>query len=110
MQTVRVNLGPRSYDIALTSGDAGGVGPFVHSRLPKSKLALVVCDPSTVPHARSVEAALHAVGIRTGSATVNAGEASKSLTEAARLYDALYDLAADRQTAVVAVGGGVVGD
>src|SRR5205814_6574414 len=35
---------------------------------------------------------------------------SKTLAEAARIYDALYDLAADRHTAVVAVGGGVVGD
>ena len=39
-----------------------------------------------------------------------AGEASKSQAELMRLYDALYDLAADRQTVVVAVGGGVVGD
>src|SRR5204863_2277415 len=45
-----------------------------------------------------------------GFATIPAGEESKSLTQAAKLYDALYDLAADRQTAVVAVGGGVVGD
>src|SRR5439155_20498782 len=30
--------------------------------------------------------------------------------QAANVYDALYDSAADRQTAVAAVGGGVVGD
>jgi 3-dehydroquinate synthase len=41
---------------------------------------------------------------------VPAAEGSKSQAELTRIYDALYDLAADRHTAVVAVGGGVVGD
>ena len=43
-------------------------------------------------------------------ATVRAGESSKSLEVAARLYDEMADWPADRATAVVAVGGGVVGD
>jgi 3-dehydroquinate synthase len=110
MQCVRVNLGSRSYDVALTTGDPAGVGPFVGARLPKSKLALVVCDANIEAHGRAVESALKSAGFRTGLAVVPSGEESKSLAQAARLYDALYDLAADRQTAVVAVGGGVVGD
>jgi 3-dehydroquinate synthase len=110
MQTVRVDLGPRSYDIALTAGDPAGVGRFVRNRLPNARLALVVCDANTTAHARAVADALSAVGFRTGTAVVPAGEGSKSLAEAARLYDALYDLHADRITPVVAVGGGVVGD
>ena len=38
-----------------------------------------------------------------------AGESSKSLAVGSQLYDALVELQADRQTVVVAVGGGVVG-
>jgi 3-dehydroquinate synthase len=110
MQTVRVNLGPRSYDIALTSADPGGVSPFARTRLPDSKLALVVCDANTERHGRAVETSLRDAGFRTGLAQVPAGEGSKSLAEASRQYDALYDMAADRRTVVVAVGGGVVGD
>jgi 3-dehydroquinate synthase len=110
MQTVRVNLGPRSYDIALTTGNPAGVGPFARRCLPRSKLALVACDANTQRHGRAVEAAVTDAGFRTGLAVVPAGEESKSLEQASRLYDALYELAADRQTAVVAVGGGVVGD
>src|SRR5437016_602227 len=110
MHSVRVNLGPRSYDIALASGDPAGIGPFARRALPKSQLALVVADANTQLHGRAVEAALQAAGLRTGFVAVPAGEASKSQAELSRLYDALYDLAADRQTAVVAVGGGVVGD
>jgi 3-dehydroquinate synthase len=110
MHTVRVDLGPRSYDIALTTADPAGIGPFARRCLPKSTLALVVTDTNTERHGRAVGAALKAAGFSTGAAVVPAGEESKSLAQAARLYDALYDLAADRLTAVVAVGGGVVGD
>jgi len=110
MQSVRVNLGPRSYDIVITTNDVGSVGHFVRRCLPKSTLGLVVCDTNTKPLAQAIETALHAAGIRTGLATIPAGEDSKSLAHAARMYDALYELAADRQTVVVTVGGGVVGD
>src|SRR6059058_1532872 len=65
---------------------------------------------ATPSHGRAVETSLQAAGFRTAFAVVPSGEASKSLLQAANLYDALYDSAADRQTAVVAVGGGVVGD
>lgn len=110
METVRVNLGPRSYDIAFAQGDAAGVGAFVRSTLPKSSTALVVCDANTQPHARAIETSLASGGVRTGFATVPAGEASKGMEQLAKLYDALYELAADRKTCVVAVGGGVIGD
>ena len=110
MQSIRVNLGPRSYDIAPGTGNPAGIGPFVRSALPKSQLALIVADTNTEPHGRAVGAALEAAGFRTGFATVPAGEESKSLVLLSRLYDALYDMAADRNTAVIAVGGGVIGD
>jgi 3-dehydroquinate synthase len=109
MPSVRVNLGPRSYDIAVVNGDPG-IGAFVRERLPQSKLALVVCDANTAGHGNAVKASLESAGLRAALAVVPAGEGSKSIAEASRLYDALYELAADRKTSVVAVGGGVVGD
>ncbi len=111
MDTVRVNLGERSYDIAIgTREAASGLGAFVRAALPKASTALVVCDTNTEGHARTVEASLVANGLRTGFAVVPAGETSKCMDQLAKLYDALYDLAADRNTAVAAVGGGVIGD
>jgi len=44
------------------------------------------------------------------SLTVPAGEASKSLAQAEKLYTALAAAGVDRKTAVIALGGGVVGD
>jgi 3-dehydroquinate synthase len=108
MDAVHVDLGPRSYDIAV--GPAAGVGAFARRALPTSQAALVVADAHTAGLGRAVEISLRDAGFRTATATIPAGENSKSLAELARLYDALYEMAADRRTAVVAVGGGVVGD
>jgi 3-dehydroquinate synthase len=109
METVRVNLGARGYDIVI-GASAAGVGAFARAALPKSESALVVHDANTEPHAAAVRAELDAHGFRTARAAVPAGEASKCAARLADLYDALYDLTADRRTAVVAVGGGVIGD
>src|SRR5262249_59636185 len=50
------------------------------------------------------------IGIEPSVAVLPPGEATKSLAVASRLYDELVSLKADRHTAVVAIGGGVVGD
>ena len=106
---LRVDLGPRSYDIAIVSGDPGGLGPFVRGRCTSAQ-ALVIADENVTRHAEIVARSLHAVGCTPDLATVTPGEASKCLTIAERLYDALANLPADRKTPVIAVGGGVVGD
>jgi 3-dehydroquinate synthase len=110
MSTVRVDLGPRGYDIAVVSGDAGGLIAFTHEASPKSTLAFVVADSNTERFAEAAAALLNEGGFKTELAAVPAGEASKSEEHANFLYDRLVDFNADRQTLVVAVGGGVVGD
>jgi 3-dehydroquinate synthase len=109
MDTVRINLGPRSYDIALSRGTAG-IASFTRTALPRSATALVVCDSNTQGHGRDIASALTSTELSTATITIPAGESSKCTEQLTRVYDALYDLAADRQTAVVAVGGGVIGD
>jgi 3-dehydroquinate synthase len=109
MTTVHINLGERSYDVAISSGDQPGLGPFARAR-SRGTLALVVADENVVAHADAAAASLSAAGFRTSVKVVAAGETSKSLDVAARLYDRLAELNADRKTLVVAVGGGVVGD
>src|SRR5262245_38151738 len=106
MQTLRVILGPRSDDIAIVHGDPARFAAFVRERLPDWTKALFVADANTRPHADALAKVLgnHPVAV------VPAGEASKSLALAAELYGRLADMAADRKSPVVAVGGGVVGD
>jgi 3-dehydroquinate synthase len=110
METVRVNLGPRSYDIAVTPGEPGGVGAFVRRATPQAESPLIVTDERVVPHAEAVAASLRGAGFRTAVTALPAGEETKSQFWLGRVYDDLASIPADRRTPVVAVGGGVVGD
>ncbi len=115
---VPVALGPRSYEVRVVSGRAGDFGAFARGSLETSwagrscRSALLVTDAHLVDLGlpQAYREGLEAVGIATTLAVVPPGEASKSLEGAAGLYDALVRMRADRHTAVVALGGGVVGD
>ncbi|MFO0950469.1 MAG: 3-dehydroquinate synthase [Isosphaeraceae bacterium] len=113
---VPVSLGPRSYEVRVVSGGPERFGPFARQALDATwagrncRKALVITDETVAPLCAPFEAALTAVGIEPTRAVVPAGEASKSLDRAMDLYDELVRMRADRHTAVVAVGGGVVGD
>jgi 3-dehydroquinate synthase len=109
MNTLRVNLGERSYDIAITSGDAAGLGPFARQR-SQGSAAFVVGDENVRTHAGAVAEALTAAGFRVTPGVLPPGESQKSLASASALYDRLAEVPADRKTLVVAVGGGVIGD
>lgn len=106
---LRVNLGPRSYDIAVVSGDRAGLGPFARERC-RGTTALVVGDDNVRQQTEDVARTLQAAGFDATCAVVSPGEPSKALVVCAHLYDALSRIPADRQTLVAAVGGGVVGD
>jgi 3-dehydroquinate synthase len=109
MSSVRVQLGSRSYDIAVSSRSLAGVGSFARQRC-RGTVAFVVTDEHVQAHAEQVAASLGAGGFQTHFVVLAHGEAQKSLHVAATLYDGLVDLHADRRTLVVAVGGGVIGD
>jgi len=114
-QTVHVDLGDRSYDIAIDAGHLSHIGELTRMWLQRPNdrplKCLVVTDTNILqPHANAVRKSLAEVGAEVGVVCVNAGEGSKSLKEMADLYDELVDLKADRRTVVIAVGGGVIGD
>lgn len=104
---IRVNLGPRSYDIAIN--ERGSIDSFLASRL-KGRRAYIFADVGVAEIAERIFQTLTDAGFTCRTSTVPAGEASKTIEMAATLYARLFDMAADRQTTVIAVGGGMVGD
>jgi 3-dehydroquinate synthase len=106
MPNVRVALGERSYDIVIAD-ESLSLSDFLCRCLPPTRQALIVSDSNTQTLARSL---FIANGWTIHHAVVPAGEGSKSLTCLKDLYSALAAIPADRQTAVIAVGGGVIGD
>jgi 3-dehydroquinate synthase len=109
MTTIRVELGERSYDIRIVSDDRLGLGPFAREHCCGS-LAFVVSDEHVGQHADAAANALTAAGFRTALSVLPSGESQKALVMASHLYDGLAEMQADRNTLVVAVGGGVIGD
>jgi 3-dehydroquinate synthase len=111
--TIRVQLPgdptDRSYEIACGSGLIDSVGGRVAAA--GGRRAVVIADAAVArSHAARVAGSLTAAGIATTALEVPSGESSKGVATAARLWAGLADLAVDRSTHVVAVGGGVVGD
>ena len=110
-QTVRVNLGERSYDIEIGSGNVAGAGPFIFERQRISHAVVITDENVEEPHACAV--AQDIVNETTSEAdlvVIEAGEASKSIDMAATLWEKLLELGTDRKSVIVAVGGGVIGD
>jgi 3-dehydroquinate synthase len=113
---VRVELGPRSYEIQVVTGGAEDFGPFVRAALDSAwfgsacQRGLIVTDQNLEAHVEPYQSALQRVGIEATRTVLPPGEASKSLEQASHLYDVLVERKADRYFLIVALGGGVVGD
>ena len=113
IQTVRVGLGDRGYDILVGRGLVNQLGPELAARLGggAGHLAVVVSSPEIdALYGAAVSASLKAAGFRVETASVPPGERTKSLASVEELYTKFHALSADRRTVVVALGGGVIGD
>ena len=109
-ETVRVNLGPRSYDIDIGTGNLDRLGRFLAERC-KARHAVLITDTNVQePHATDAAESLGQKIAKVDLIALEPGEASKSVEMASGLWNGLLELGADRRTVVVAVGGGVVGD
>ncbi|MGD0039401.1 MAG: hypothetical protein ABSE84_03110, partial [Isosphaeraceae bacterium] len=108
---VPVPLGPRAYEVRVTSGDPGGSGPFARSALDATwagkacRTALIVTDRNVagLDYLPACRAALDRVGIEGRPVVLPAGEPTKCLESAVTLYDELTAMRADRHTVVVAL-------
>lgn len=105
--TTTVELGDRSYPIVIGSTLLGG--HFELTDYVDGPDCLIVSNEKVAPH--YLDALRENLGDRQIRQLVLAdGEAYKTLQSAATVIDALVDARANRDTTVLALGGGVVGD
>ena len=105
-----VPLSGRAYDLVIGGGllaRAGGLlGPVLDQRR-----AVVVTDANVAGlHLAALRGGLEDAGFEVSAITVAPGEASKSLEAFGSVVDQLLAARVERRTAVVALGGGVIGD
>ncbi|AWK86307.1 3-dehydroquinate synthase [Azospirillum thermophilum] len=108
---VRLDLGPRSYDILVGDGVLAEAGPRI-AALTRGKAPIVVTDENVAPlHLPTLERALSAAGIAPSPAIVlPAGEKTKDFAHFTDLMDGILGRGIERSTMLLALGGGVIGD
>jgi 3-dehydroquinate synthase len=109
-ERVRVELGERSYDILIGKGVLSKAAEYLRP-LKLGKRGVIITDANVEPlYAGALCDALGKGGFAAEVLSVPAGEASKSLRQANRLFEKLPSLGLDRHSFLIALGGGVVGD
>jgi 3-dehydroquinate synthase len=110
LDRLRVELAERSYEVLIAEGSLEGIGEAVRALGVSPKLA-IVSNPTVFDlYGRQVEASLKAAGFEPALVTMPEGEEHKTLQWTERILGELLRWRLDRGSAVVALGGGVIGD
>lgn len=107
---IDVCLGERSYQVEVARGIIEHAGERIKSLLGDCAVAVVTDDNVAPLYLARVEASLQAAGLRYASLVLPHGEETKCLARLAQVYDFLCESRITRKDAVLALGGGVIGD
>lgn len=105
--------GETSYDVRISAGALDVLGQSVRSTLAGAQASrvVVITDEKVAAYCgKRAKASLVQAGYRVSEIAVAPGEASKSVEVAAEIWEAMARLSLGRDSVVVALGGGVVGD
>jgi 3-dehydroquinate synthase len=108
---VKVPLGTRSYDIIIGNGLLDRAAEYIAEAVPGARCAIVTDENVASYHLAALEKSLRAARLQAGPALVlPPGEATKNFEHLEQVANHLLDLKTERGGAVVALGGGVIGD
>jgi 3-dehydroquinate synthase len=110
MPTVHVNLGPRSYDIEIGSGNLAEAARMCDAGADDAHAVIITDSNVDELYSELVAEPIVEAGGEVDILSVEAGEQSKAPEVAEELWENMLDEGSDRTTVVVALGGGVVGD
>jgi len=109
-QNVRVELGERSYDIAIGGGLLARAGALLAPLVSGGRVFVITDENVAALHLSTLEASLQSAGLQVNTRTIPAGEGSKSIASLEAALGWLIGAGAGRDDVLVALGGGVVGD
>src|SRR5258705_8754442 len=109
METLRVELGERSYPIHLGAGLIDSAELYA-PHLAGGAAAIVTNEVVAPLYLSRVRAAIVSAGARVSAIVVEDGEQAKRWENVDRVCDALLQARCGRDTLLIALGGGVVGD
>jgi 3-dehydroquinate synthase len=113
MKTMRLNIkgkGASGYDIRIGYDILDSIGQGV-TELGTGRRYVVITDTNVAPlHGEALLRGLKKAGLNVDMIEFPAGEASKNIKTALSVVGQLLKLAIDRESVIIAFGGGVVGD
>ena len=109
-RTVRVDLGERSYDILIGPGLIATAANEIASRLKGRRMAVITDEHVAPLYLEPLMASLKAKEIEAVSLVLPAGEKTKSFEHLIPVCEAILGARIERNDAVIALGGGVIGD
>jgi 3-dehydroquinate synthase len=107
---ITVNLGVRSYPIYIGHGMLSALAPTLQRHGIVGRIVLITDDNVASLHLKPIEKHLRHFGLDTLSIIVPSGERQKNLTRAGKIITEMLTAGVGRNSAVMAVGGGVIGD
>jgi 3-dehydroquinate synthase len=113
MKTIKVHLDKKtssSYEIYIGNGIIDRMGLLLAKHKWGERYLIITDDTVSALHGARVEETLKEMGLKTDMIAFPAGEASKDMQTSLRIVDRLIARGADRTSALIALGGGVVGD
>ncbi len=110
MDRIPVSLGDRSYEIVVGNGIIGTLGEEMVRLKFGPKLMLISSHTVWPLYGKIVQESLTKRGFKVATCLLNDDEEAKSLQTVTAVIDDLLENGLDRSSAIVAVGGGVVGD
>jgi len=109
-ETLRLELGARSYDIVVGTGLLADSGALV-AAVVKQKRAIIVTDETVAKlHLERLRSGLDRAGIAHRAIVLPPGEGTKDFAHFSRLCEDVLALGLERITPLIALGGGVIGD
>jgi len=100
-----------SYPVKVGAGLLDHVGPTLQRVCPKARRVALISDENVLPlYGARVRASLEGAGLEVASHVIPPGESSKTPARMLSLVSALVADGLGRSDAVLALGGGVVGD
>lgn len=109
-QTVRVELGARSYDVRIGQGLIADAGAQIAPLLARPRVTVLTDETVANLHLTHLGDGLARNGITCEALALPPGEATKAWPQFSRAVEWLLEQKVERNDVVVALGGGVIGD
>ena len=107
---LRINLRENSYDIIIEHGLLASLGTLISQKFVKPKTFIVTDNNISVYWLKQTIESLSAQGISPTVLEVPVGESTKSFINLEKIIDQLLESKVDRNSLLIALGGGVIGD